>query len=256
MISERFRGLERVALGGYVCGLLAGLVEGGAEVRLRRPVPMERPLEIEGGGDGVVWLRDGDDVLAEAAPAALELDLPEPLAEGAAEAASSTYPGHRGHLFPGCFCCGPDRARGDGLRIFPGRVPGRDAVAAPWIPDLAHANEQGVVRPEIVWAAFDCPQLWSLILSARPDSADRVVTGGLEARLLGPVLAAERYVVVAWPAGREGRRVFAQAALFSSDGEALGIARQTAVLTGSGIPLGLAAWVDTRAGPTVTSAAS
>jgi hypothetical protein len=107
---------------------------------------------------------------------------------------------------------------------------------------MADANEQGEVRSEIVWAAFDCPQLWSLILSARRDSTDRAVTGGLEAQLLGPVIAGERYVVVAWPSGRDGRRLFAGAALFSGDGEALGIARQTAVLTGSGIPLGLAAW--------------
>ena len=82
----------------------------------------------------------------------------------------------------------------------------------------------------------------SLILGAPTDSADRVVTGALEAQLLGPVIAQERYVVVAWPSGREGRRLFAEAALFSGEGEALGVARQTAVLTGSGIPLGLELW--------------
>jgi hypothetical protein len=50
------------------------------------------------------------------------------------------------------------------------------------------------------------------------------------------------YVVVARHGGREGRRLFADAALFSADGDTLGVARQTAVLTGSGVPLGLGRW--------------
>jgi hypothetical protein len=244
VIDERFRGFEKIAHGGYVGGVLAGFVKGSGATRvsLRRPVPMGRPLRIDDRDDGVVALRNGSEVLAEVTSTTLEFDLPEPVDDAQAEAASRSYPGHRQHLFPGCFCCGPDRSLGDGLRIFPSPVPGRDVVAAPWVPNAADADEHGVVRREIVWAAFDCPQLWSLILGAPTDSADRVVTGALEAQLLGPVIAQERYVVVAWPSGREGRRLFAEAALFSGEGEALGVARQTAVLTGSGIPLGLELW--------------
>jgi hypothetical protein len=73
-------------------------------------------------------------------------------------------------------------------------------------------------------------------------AVDRVVTGALEAELLEPVIAGEHYVVVARPGGQEGRRLFADAALYSADGDALGVARQTAVLTGSGVPLGLGRW--------------
>jgi hypothetical protein len=120
-----------------------------------------------------------------------EFDLPEPVDDAHAEAASRSYPWHRHHPFPGCFWCGPDRSRGDGLRIFPGRVPERDVLAAPWVPHLVDADERGVVHREIGWAAFDCPQLWSLILGAPTDSADRVVTGAIEAQLLGPVMAQE-----------------------------------------------------------------
>ena len=38
------------------------------------------------------------------------------------------YAGADDHPFPGCFVCGPDRAEGDGLRLFPGGLgPGRTA---------------------------------------------------------------------------------------------------------------------------------
>jgi hypothetical protein len=49
-------------------------------------------------------------------------------------------------------------------------------------------------------------------------------------------------VIVAWPSGSEGRRLFADAALFSDTGEALAVSRQTAVITDSGVPLGLSAF--------------
>jgi hypothetical protein len=242
VIDERFRGFEGIALGAYVGGVLARFVEGAARVRLRRPVRMGRPLDVDDRRPAAAALRDGEDVLAEASATTLRLDPPEPVTEAEAEAASRAYPGHRRHLFPGCFCCGPDRASGDGLRIFPGRVEGRDAVAAPWIPHAVDADERGVVRSEIVWAAFDCPQLWALMLSAPTDSAERVVTGELEAQLLGPVLAEEGHVVVAWPMGRDERKLFAGAAVYSKEGSLLGLARQTAVVTGSGVPLGRDHW--------------
>lgn len=242
VFDRRFRGFEEVVQGGYVCGVLAGRLNGAARVRMRRPVPMDRPLEIDARGDGSVALRDGADVLADAAPATLGLDLPEPMPEAAAQDAARTYPGLRRHLFSGCFCCGPGRSRGDGLRIFPGRVPGRDVVAAPWIPDVADADGDGAMRPEIVWAALDCPQIWALILNAPHDSAERVVTGELAVQVLGPVIAGERYVVVAWPRDAGGRRRFAGAAVLSGSGEPVAISRQTMVLADWGVPLGLDAW--------------
>lgn len=238
VIDRRYRGFEGVAQGGYSSGLLARLVDAPARISLRRPVPMDRPLEIESGGGGAV-LRDGEDVLAEASAAELRIDPPEPVGTEEAEAASSAYPGHRGHPFPGCFCCGPERESGDGLRIFPGPLEGRDAVAAPWVPEAQHADELGNVRSEIVWAAFDCPQLWALMVSAPAESTDHVVTGALQTELVQPVRAGERYTILAWPSGGEGRRLFADAALLTSEGEPAAVSRQTAVLTGAGVPLGL-----------------
>jgi hypothetical protein len=126
------------------------------------------------------------------------------------------------------------------LAIFPGRIPGHDAVAAPWRPTADLADERGFLRPEIVWASLDCPQLWALMHSAPPDSSDRVVTAAMETELRAPVDAEETYMIVAWPSEGDGRRLFADAALLSESGEPLAMSRQTAVITEVGVPLGLA----------------
>lgn len=244
VIDRRYRGFEGVAQGGYSSGLLAGFLkapEGPARVRLRGPVPMGRPLSVGITEDGTE-LRGEGGVLAEASAAELDLEPPRRVSVAEAEAASAGYPGHRHHPFPGCFCCGPGREKGDGLRIFPGPVAGGDAVAAPWIPDPGFADERGIVRPEVVWAAFDCPQLWALVVAAPEDSADHVVTAALETELRQPVRAGRRYAVLAWPLGGEGRRLLVGAALLDEDGEALAVSRQTAVVAEAGVPLGLASF--------------
>ena len=46
-IAKRFCGPPRSGNGGYVCGSLAAFVEGTAEVTLRRPPPLDRPLFVE-----------------------------------------------------------------------------------------------------------------------------------------------------------------------------------------------------------------
>jgi hypothetical protein len=59
-----------------------------------------------------------------------------------------------------CFVCG--RARDDGFCVFPGPVAGTDLVASPWTPPTWAADEDGLVRPEFVWAALDCPGYFAL----------------------------------------------------------------------------------------------
>ena len=239
VIDGRYRGFEQVAQGGYTSGLVAEFLGGPARVSLRGAVPLEYPLRIgETPGGAALW--DGEVVLAEATPTELEFDLPLRPSVADAVAASRAYPGRCHHPFPGCFCCGPGRDVGDGMRIFPGSVPGHDAVAAPWTPETALANEDGFVRSEIVWSALDCPQLWALMHSTPPDSTDRVVTAAMEAQLKSSAKAGESYVIIAWPSGGEGRRLFTDAALLSETGETVAISRQTAVITDAGVPLGLA----------------
>jgi hypothetical protein len=244
-IDERFRGIPGVALGGYVGGLLAR-GQDGAEVTLRRPVPLGKPLRFEASEDGATALLDGDETLASARPQPrLELDVPSAVTPEEALAASrrslQLSPAYR-HPFPGCLVCGAGREEGDGVRLFAGPVVGRDVVAAPWTPHPAFADPAGMVRPEFVWAVLDCPTIMALVFQSTPDASERVVTGRLAVVRSGPVRAGEPHVVVGWSAGRQGRAFVAGGAVLSPDGERLALARHTLVPTSWGVPLGLESW--------------
>ena len=224
-IDQRFNGPPDSGHGGYVCGVVAGLVGGPAEVTLRRPPPLGRPLEIQRLEGGRVALRDGETVVADGAPASVDIDVPEPVSFPDAEAASKSYLGFVQHAFPTCFGCGPQRAEGDGLRIFPGRIEGHDIVAAPWTPGASLTDEDGTVRPEFMWAALDDAGAWALIRN--PSEGPPVVLGQLAAKLLAPVRGGERCVVIGWPLGEDGRKLYSGTALLSGGGELRAFARAT-----------------------------
>lgn len=235
-IDPRYVGLPGVAHGGYSSGVLAAAVgTRGVEVKLRRPVRVSRPLTRVHANGGHARLLDGDTVLAEAAPTELELRVPRaPTLEQASEAATR-YPGVHGHPYPDCFACGPDRHDGHGLRIFPGAVHGRPLVAAPWIPPGAADGDP--VPLELIWAAFDCAQLWALMVHQRGRHGERAVTASLTGTVERPVRAGVPHVVFAWPLGREGGALRAGAALVDAEGELAAVGVQTAVIAKWGVPL-------------------
>lgn len=228
VIDRRFRGPPESANGGYACGLLAGYMHEPAEVTLRKPPPLERPLEIA-IEDGHTGLIDGDELIGEAAPAGeLEIGAPAPPTFDEAETAARAYQGFDNHPFANCFVCG-DR-RDDGLRIFPGAARDGSLVAAPWVPDASLAGEAEAVRPEFVWASLDCPGAWAFMSEAgegRP-----IVLGRLAAKLVAPVHVRERHVVMGWPLGGDGRKLYAGTALYTADGELCALARATWVRLG------------------------
>lgn len=121
--------------------------------------------------------------------------------------------------------CGPARAPGDGLRIFPGPVAGRDLVAAPWTPDASLADGRGAVRPEFLWAALDCPGGWAAIVA--DGGGAPMLLGELAAHVLGAVRPGEPCVVMGWALGGEGRKRLAGAALLGADGAARAVAHAT-----------------------------
>ena len=158
VIPGRFNGPRDSGNGGYSCGVVGALVGNPAAVSLRAPPPLERELAVE-RADGAVVVRDGDTLVADGRPARLELEPPEPVTfDDAGRAREHGYARWSdSHPFPTCVVCGPDREPLDGFRIFPGEVKGRDVFAAPWTPDGSLAGHDGLVRPECVWAALDCP---------------------------------------------------------------------------------------------------
>jgi hypothetical protein len=220
VVPARFHGPDGSGNGGYVAGLLAAQAIGLTEVTLRVPPPLDTPLDIRRGDQGVD-LYNGPTLVAQALPAEVDVAVPEPVDLDTATAASAAYPGLVMHPFPRCFVCGPDRA--DGMRIFPGRVPGRDVVAAPWLPAEEFAGANGAVHEEFVSAALDCPGGWSLDLnSGRP-----MVLGRFAVRIDRPVSAGQPHIVVGWPLAVDGRKLFAATALLTVDGETLAVARAT-----------------------------
>ena len=196
VVAPRFCGPPDSANGGYAGGLIAACLDGQAEITLRRPPPLARPMAVERDGEGSVRVLDGDVLIAEGTslPGGPAVELPAPVTVRDARAAGlgsrlRTHPGE--HPFPTCFVCGPDRPPPDGLGIIPGRVAGRCLSADAWYPDESLARPDGELAPEFVWAALDCAGAIGALGDAAPDGPPHVL-GRFAARQLGPVRAASR----------------------------------------------------------------
>ncbi|WP_433792000.1 hypothetical protein [Actinoplanes sp. CA-252034] len=214
-IPARFNGPPGSGNGGWCAGLFAGAAGariGGPPIRvtLRVPPPLDTDLVL---GDGVI--RAGDVLVAE-----IDEDTdtglavpPVPPVEAAAVARG--YPGLVTHPFPGCYVCGPDRAPGDGLRIFPGRL-SEGRTAAPWtVPDDVVA--------ETMWAALDCPGGWTAIgASGRP-----FVLGRIAATVAALPAPGDECVVVGALSGVSGRKAVVDSSVYGPDGRHLAQARAT-----------------------------
>jgi hypothetical protein len=219
-IPRRFNGPLHSGQGGYSAGLVAGFIAGQAEVSLRRPVPLERELQIARDDDGRVRLLDGDDVIAEGQQVpVLDVDVPEPVSVADARLATARYRGSREGLFSRCFVCG--LAREDSFEIFAGEVPGRQVTASPWLPPDWAAGDDGAVRPEFVWAALDCPATFAPLLAG---AADVAFLARFSVRIDAPVVAGAEHVVIGWPIEIHGRKQHAGSAIFSADGAVLAVA--------------------------------
>jgi hypothetical protein len=220
-IPHRFNGPLNSGQGGYSAGVVAGFVDGQAQVSLRRPVPLDRALEIDGDGDGSVRLLDGEDLIAEGHPAPpLDVDVPAPVSVADAREATSRYQGSRDGPFSCCFVCG--LARDDSFGVFAGEVPGRRVMASPWTPPAWAAGDDGAVRTEFVWAALDCPATFGTLLAGAEDVA---FLARFSVRIDAPVVAGAEHVVIGWPIELDGRKHHAASAIFSADGHILAVAR-------------------------------
>ena len=219
VIDARFNGPPHSGHGGYSCGCAAALVEAPAvEVTLRRPPPLDRPLEVRRDGDAVA-LRDGEDVVATARPAELAVAGPPPVGLDAAAAAAERFAWHETHPFPGCFGCGPARDPADALCLYTGPV-GDGRFAVPWTP-APWTGADGVVAPVFAWAALDCP-------SAAPfhrEVGGALVLGRLTVALERPIAVGAPHVIQSWAEGEDRRKRFTAVALFTAAGERLACGR-------------------------------
>jgi hypothetical protein len=225
-VPPRFCGPTGSANGGYVCGRIAGNLDGPVTVTLRRPPPLGTPMTVEVDAEGSVRVSHGGTLIAEAVPAgeSPEPSVPDTVSVAEARAAEGRARCFRDPPFPDCFVCGTRRRPGDGLRIFPGPVPGRALWAAPWTPDASLADGGHSVRPEIVWAALDCPSGIAAAEAAYIGQETAILLGRMTASVAALPAVGDEYQVIAWPIGRDGRKLTAGSALLGRGGQVLAVA--------------------------------
>ena len=115
VIEKRFCGPPKSANGGYVCGILAGHVDGSAEVILLAPPPLDQRLDIVVGSHGVE-LRKEETILAAGRRA--RVDVPEIPIVDLAEAEEAACRRHDQSRLCGGWraASGHDRRRDDSSR--------------------------------------------------------------------------------------------------------------------------------------------
>ncbi|GAA1108937.1 hypothetical protein [Nocardiopsis metallicus] len=247
LIPGAFNGPDGSGNGGYSAGLLAGRLTapGGpaVQVTLRTPPPLDRPLTVAGTPEEGFRLTDpaAEDSARLVAEAVITDSLGTDAASGAAvipggpvgvgeaEAARKLYAGLERHPFPRCYSCGPERAEGDGLLLFPGSVrPGQgpdgvgNTVACAWDVLPAVDGGDGTAALAQVWAALDCPGGWSSDISGRP-----IVLGRMTAQVLAAPPVGSTQVVMGHLEAVDGRKVHTGSALYDQDGRLLALARAT-----------------------------
>jgi hypothetical protein len=232
MIDDRFCGPPNSGNGGYACGQLAGVLGGeDVEVTLQAPPPLNVELEVVSDG-AEARLLDGDRVIASAKPTGVRVAVPagapEPLEKAALDAVVASFDAARyetTHAFPTCFTCGPARAVGDGLRIFPSPLPQAGHYAWSWAPDPEFFDSTGAMDETILWAALDCPsgQAW---LSADPEIGT-IVLGKMAATITRLPTPNEALQVLSWTGNAEGRRRPAGSAIYGTRGDLIGVSSAT-----------------------------
>ncbi|MEM9193345.1 MAG: hypothetical protein AAGF12_29490 [Myxococcota bacterium] len=221
LVPHRYRGPKDSANGGYICGLVAQEFEEAVEVTLRAPPPLDTSLALNRNGlEGE--LHAGDALVATVRAGDASTDVPAAPTLSEAEAASRRYEGATNHALPECFVCGPHREAGDGLRIFPGPTSLGSLVACAWTPAQEFADESNKVRPEVIWAALDCPGYFGL---RRPGVL--ALLGRMTARVIRSPVPEEPCIVTGWHLETDGRKSLAGAALFAADGELLANSKTT-----------------------------
>ncbi|MBI4942957.1 MAG: hypothetical protein HY830_19615 [Actinobacteria bacterium] len=233
VIPARFSGPPGSGNGGWVAGALAAHVPGAlagraVAVRLSAPPPLETVLDVvplDGADPGSgVRLLHGEVVAATAAPADLPpAGFPDPddapdtfVPVDVARAAAAGYPGPGEHPFPTCFTCSPDHPTG--LRLTPARPAGGapGTTATPWLPDASSDAGDGRTDLATVWAALDCPGIWTLDLAGRV-----FLLGTMTAAVARRPGVGEQCVVAGTVRAERARTTLTTTTLFTADGEPL-----------------------------------
>jgi hypothetical protein len=223
VLDPRNNGPRRSSNGGFAAGTFAQQVGGTAWVRLMAPPPLGTPLTVDFNVDGATFSA-GPKVIATARRATpFVLEPPVFPSMEAVQAASRNYSGRRTrNVLSNCIVCGPDRA--DGMHVLPGplSIPGQDLLVAPFVPHEQEAVD-GVVRPEAVWGALDCPSYPAALLRRRKIA----FLGELTAHRRREIEVGEQLVVVGWTIDEGTRSHRTATAIIDADDEVVASAHAT-----------------------------
>ncbi len=226
VIQHRFCGPPDSGNGGYVSGIIGEALGGKATVRLFLPPPLGRPLTLD-LDDTSAQLLDGEKLVAKGWTEAVDVQCPEIPSWAEALEATKSFIGFQQHPFPGCFVCGPGRHEGDGLRIFPGRLPGTEVVAGPWIPDnslISQKDKSNHIDRVFIWAALDCTSAFPMFPTGEGKA---LVLGQMSVQIHEDISAGEHCIALGWPLGQDGRKLYSASAIVNQDGEVAATAKAT-----------------------------
>lgn len=242
-IARRFNGPHDSGNGGYSAGLAAQFLPSAeaVEATIRAPIPLDRTLRTHTTGDGIdIMTDDASTRILIMSLRSTHLETPIVQSPGlqAASVAAYAFRDPDDHVLPHCFVCGPNRAVGDGLRIFadwlkdPSGIENPNAfpiVAAPWQPSPDLADSSGRIAPEFLWAALDCPGAFAI-------DKEPILLGRMSACIIERPATDAPIVVIAWSKGQDRRKHFAGSALFSETGDLLAFSEQTWIQINSHAP--------------------
>jgi len=228
IIDRRYNGPIDSGNGGWMAGSLARLFgDVSVSVALRAPVPLAVPMCVRWRDDGTATLDDNGTLVAEAAVAPLDLDVPvapDPVEAEAAGVLAQQVSAQHGANWPyaHCFSCG--FARSDGLGIVPGPVGNDGIVATTWTPPSLETDARGQLAVEATWAALDCSG--GLAWTHRLGAGTAIFTARMTAVIDQRLQVGHRYTVIGWPIAQEGRKLHAGTAIFDAAGKVQARSRQ------------------------------
>jgi hypothetical protein len=223
VLEPRNNGPRRSSNGGFAAGTFAAFVGGTASVRLMVPPPLGIPLTVT-RGSVVATIRDGVRTIASAERVSpFMLEPPIVPSMEVVKAASLLNPGRRTrNTLSDCIVCGPRRA--DGMHVTPGplSIPGQDLLVAPFVPHEQEAVD-GVIRPEAVWGALDCPSYPAHLMRQRKIA----FLGELTAHRRRDIQVGEQLVVVGWTIDAGTRSHRTATVIIDADDEVVASAHAT-----------------------------
>lgn len=226
VIPRRFQGIQGMAQGGHLAGLVSQTVGYEITVRFRRPCPLETPLELASDGDGHM-LRHGDTTILEASathdpvPSVPPPVTTEEAEEGRRWAESQAF----AQNIRTCFSCGDSS---HSLRVHAGLIDGSELAASPFSYPEWMAPD-GAVEPRFVWAPIDCAAGWRVSLGPNSRPA---VTGGLRVAITELPRPGEPLIAVASADDWTGRTRSARSAIYRENGSLVAAADSIWVAVG------------------------